>query len=102
MFFTKCDKEPLILKQENIDIDIYLPALTTSIMLAWYGYAGRCGHLNGLKTYRETRTRALARLSLGFQDKQLTRTKNWNVVIEKNLVENMKITAALQSQLRNG
>ena len=43
-------------------------ALLTSAALAWFFYSGRCQHLRGLEKYRGQRDRALARLSLAFDD----------------------------------
>ena len=45
-----------------------LSALLSSAALAWFFYSGRCGHLRGLEEYRGQRARALARLSLAFDD----------------------------------
>jgi hypothetical protein len=77
----------------KIDLTHIIPAFTTSILLAWYIHSGRCGHLNGLKKYNDTRVRALARLSLTFENEKLVRTENWSPEVRKAVIENLKITS---------
>lgn len=54
--------------QSNASLLSILSALLSSAALAWFFYSGRCGHLRGLDEYRGQRARALARLSLAFDD----------------------------------
>ena len=77
----------------NIDLTYILPALSTSALIAWFIHAGRCDHLQGLDQYRATRTRALARLSLTFNNEKLIRTPDWSTETSKAAIENIKITA---------
>lgn len=77
----------------NIDLTYILPALSTSALIAWFIHAGRCDHLQGLDQYRATRKRALARLSLTFNNEKLIRTPDWSTETSKAAIENTKITA---------
>lgn len=80
------------------DLTYILPALTTSAMLAWFIHAGRCGHLNASAHYQATRIRALARLSLTFEKKNMIRTEDWFAEVTTAHTENSNITAMLQHQ----
>ena len=50
-----------------IDADHILPALASSMALAWFVLSGRCSHLNGLTAYKGRRSRALERLCLQYE-----------------------------------
>ena len=84
---------------QTIDVTYIVPALVTSGMLAWYVHAGRCHHLNGLEKYRNTTARALARLSVRFNKKQLSRTALWSTEVRQALIENAKIKAMVHTHI---